>query len=266
MATPPEPSRSTIGALARQRVLDEDLVGSDERVGAADADVATAVDDEARVAAQARGDQVGGEALAGAAGVEADAGRAGDRRPPRRRPRSRASGPPGWGRRGGAAAPRPARRPAARPARRRARRRSRPTRSRATRVGSTSPSLRSAAASPAFTAVRSSSEAGTRSRRSALSAQSSLSGLKRESAASNSTMNRRACSAAVGGRGHPGPRLADQQPDVAAHRVEGDVVFAHDQDALVVTGAAPGGFDGSRAGEDRAAGDGGARLGSGRSW
>ena len=75
----PEPSLQHVGALAGQRVLDEDLVGVDERVGAADPDVAAAVDDEARVAAQPLGDQVGGEALAGAAGVEADAGRAGDR-------------------------------------------------------------------------------------------------------------------------------------------------------------------------------------------
>ena len=64
-----------VGAAAGDRVFDEDLVGVHQRVGAADADVAAAVDDEARVAAQGRRDHVGGETLAGAAGVEAQARR-----------------------------------------------------------------------------------------------------------------------------------------------------------------------------------------------
>ena len=247
------------GALARQRVLDEDLVGVDESVGAADADVAAAVDDEARVAAQAAGDQVGREALAGAAGVEADAGRAGDRAGRVVDLEAAPAAPPGWGSPGAAVAPRPARRRAARPEPRPARRRSRRTRS--PRPGSGRPGRRCAraAASPALTAVRSSSEAGTRSRGSAFSAHSSLSGLKRDSAASNSTTNclrllgRRRC------RSHSRPRLADQQAHVAAHRIEDDVVLAHGQEAPVVTGAYPAR---DRAGGDRAAaGDAGAAGG-----
>ena len=119
-----------VGALAGERVLDEDLVGVDQRVGAADADVAAAVDDEARVAAQALGDHVGGEALAGAAGVEAQARRADDL--PGRvvdlelAPAALgvAAGP------GAAPAPRRAPSPAARRPSRPARRRSRPPRSR----------------------------------------------------------------------------------------------------------------------------------------
>jgi len=67
------------GALAGEGMLDEDLVGGDECVGAADADVAAAVDDEARVATQPLGDQVGGQPLAGTTGVKADAGRPLDR-------------------------------------------------------------------------------------------------------------------------------------------------------------------------------------------
>ena len=78
-----------------------------------------------------------------------------------------------------------------------------------------------------MTAVRSSSEAGTRSRGSAFSAHSSLSGLKRESASSNSTTNCLACSAAAGAGSHSRAGLADQQADVAAHRIEDDVVLAH---------------------------------------
>ncbi len=130
------------GALARQRVLDEDLVGSDEGVGAADADVAAAVDDEARVAAQAAGDEVGGEALAGAAGVEADAGGATDRAAGVVDLEARASSGPGWGPPGGARAPLPGRRPVARRARPPAKRRSRRTRSR--RAGSGRPGRRCA--------------------------------------------------------------------------------------------------------------------------
>ncbi len=68
-----------IGAIARQRVLDEDLVGIDQRVGPAEPNVAAAIDDEARVAAQAVGDQVGRQALSGSPGVEPDPRRAGDR-------------------------------------------------------------------------------------------------------------------------------------------------------------------------------------------
>ncbi len=73
-------------ALARERVLDLDLVGSPRGVGAADAHVAAAVHDEARVAAQHVGHGVGAEALAAPPRVEAHTRRAvdqaGDRRPP----------------------------------------------------------------------------------------------------------------------------------------------------------------------------------------
>ena len=47
---------------------------------AAEAEIAAGVDDEGRIAAQPLGGEVGGEALAAAAGVDADPG--GPRRPP----------------------------------------------------------------------------------------------------------------------------------------------------------------------------------------
>ena len=65
-------------ALARQRVLDEDLIGSGGGVGPADPDVAAAIDQEAGVAAQLGRDQIGGQPLAGAAAVEAHPRRAVD--------------------------------------------------------------------------------------------------------------------------------------------------------------------------------------------
>ncbi len=188
------------------------------------------------VAAQALGDQVGGQALAGAAGVEAQPRRAADLArlivdlelapaPARVGP----GRPPGRGlsqrsgeRRTGHAGARGAY-PAASIS--------------PTRVGSTRPSVRSAACRPARTARRSSAEAGTASRGSSFSAQSSLSGLKRESAASNSRIVRRARSAAAAAGSRPGPGLADQEPHVAAHRVEADVVLAGHQEAPVVIGA-----------------------------
>ena len=64
--------------LAVDRVAGMDSEGIELGREAADPDVPAAVDDVARVAAQALGEQVGRQSLAAAAGVEADAGRAPD--------------------------------------------------------------------------------------------------------------------------------------------------------------------------------------------
>ena len=81
-----------VGALAGERVFDEDLVGVDQGVGAADPDVAAAVDDEARVAAQATRATMSAARPLPMPPVSKR--RPGGRTtpPPRRRPRSRASG------------------------------------------------------------------------------------------------------------------------------------------------------------------------------
>ena len=91
---------------ARERVLDLDPVRVPRRAGAADAQVAAAVDDEARVSGEQLGRHVGGESLAGAAAVEAHAGRALDvpARSSTRIVRHRFAGLGPAGRRGGAAA------------------------------------------------------------------------------------------------------------------------------------------------------------------
>ena len=75
------PTRTRADRLAGQRVLDLDLVGLELGADAADREVAAAVDDEARVAAQAVRDRVGAQPLAGAAGVDAHARRARDTTP-----------------------------------------------------------------------------------------------------------------------------------------------------------------------------------------
>ncbi len=67
-----------VDRLAAQRVLDLDRERIELSADAADGDVAAAVDDEARVAAQAMGDGVGREPLADPAGVDPDAGRTAD--------------------------------------------------------------------------------------------------------------------------------------------------------------------------------------------
>ena len=74
VAIAPRRSHSRWTRLAAERVRDLDLVGRARRAVAADAQVAAAVDREA-LAARARrsATRVGGQALAGAAGVELDA-------------------------------------------------------------------------------------------------------------------------------------------------------------------------------------------------
>ena len=93
-----------VDPLPGQRMLDDDLIGIEERVVAADPDVAAAVDHEARVAAKAASDQVRGQPLADAAAVEPDAGRAARSSRPRRRPRTGARPSRAAGGRGDAAA------------------------------------------------------------------------------------------------------------------------------------------------------------------
>ncbi len=61
-----------------QRMLDIDLIRFQLRADAADRDVTAAVDDEPRVPAQSVSDGVSAQALAGAAGIEYHAQRAGD--------------------------------------------------------------------------------------------------------------------------------------------------------------------------------------------
>src|SRR5258705_10610188 len=68
--------------LARQRVEDIDGVGARERIGTPDADIAATVDREASMTAEASGDEIGHQALAAPAGVQAHAGRAVDRAGP----------------------------------------------------------------------------------------------------------------------------------------------------------------------------------------
>ena len=225
-----------VGALAAERVLDVDLVGMDERVGAADPDVAAAIDDEARVAAQAGGDHVGGEALAGAAGVEAQAGRPDDlprlvvdleaapallrpraRRPPRRRVGERlgqrhARDPgPGGDVAGGLDLADQG------------------------RVDETAAALggddaRRDRAPQQLRGGHALAPIGVQPAELALGLEAGERRVEVDDEASR-LLGR------VRGRRHPRPGLADQQPHVAAHRVEGEVVFAHEE--LVTTGSAP---------------------------
>ena len=95
------------------------------------------------------------------------------------------------------------------------------------------------ASRPALTAVRSSSEAGTRSRGSAFSAHSSLSGLKRDSVASNSTMNWLRLLGRRRGRSHPGPGSPISSRTWLPIASKMTSCSAHGQEALVVTGAEP---------------------------
>ena len=152
-------------ALAGDRVLDLDLVRVQLCVDAADRHVAAAIDDEPRAPREAMGHGVGAQPLARAAGVDLQAGRPldhpgvvvhGDRAPAgrgvRRAPRAvaeRSRAPP----------------PTTRAPRRPSSERSPPAARALTSVGSTRPSLCSAAQIPARTAARSSLEAGTIARR-----------------------------------------------------------------------------------------------------
>ena len=96
---------------------------------------------------------------------------------------------------------------------------------------------------PRRTARRSSSDAGTSGRGSSLSAVSSLSRRKRESAASNRAMNMSALLRGERGGRRAGQWLPDDQANLAAHGIEGEVVDAHDEE--VATGG-----DGATAPDD----------------
>ena len=126
-------------AAAIERVGDADRARAG--VGAADAQVAAAADGPERLVGERLGREVGGVALAGAAGVEAHARRARDRRAAvvdaNLAPAPAGSGRRARARRGAGAAPRPARRGARRPRTRRSRR----SRRAGSSVGSTSPPL-----------------------------------------------------------------------------------------------------------------------------
>ena len=66
VATPPRAQLDRADRRSRERMLDLDLVGLELRADAADRDVAAAVDDEPRVAAEPVRDRVGAQPLAGA--------------------------------------------------------------------------------------------------------------------------------------------------------------------------------------------------------
>ena len=222
-------------ALAGQRVLGKDLVGRDESVGPADADVASAVDDEARVAAQPLGDEVCREALAGAAGVEAKPRGPGDRArgivdldvaPLLGRARARRVSRWRLGQRG-------------------TQRRPRNSRPRGDVAGGFDLPDQGWVDQP--TAALRRLEPGFDRHAQQLRCWDALAGVGVECAELALGLEARQrrvelddqLARLLGGsrcRSHAQPRLADQQPYVRTHCIEDDVVFTHNQEAPVVTG------------------------------
>ena len=167
----------------------------------------------ARIRASRLCRHVGGQPLAGAAAVEADAGRTLDRAGLRRRPGSCASAPPELVPAGRATRSRSDRLRRQRPASTPSRESPYPACSSSpTRVGSTRPPVRSAAQTAARTASLTRLEAGTTRRGSRFRPDSSLSGLKRERRASKSSRKQRTVRGRGLGAQQPGlERLADQE-------------------------------------------------------
>ena len=95
----PGPQVKNVSAPAAQRVLDQDLVGVVASVDASDPDVAATIDDEAAVALQLLGNEVGRKALCRYRRCRSRVPAACGSRRPRCRPRAAAIPDSGWPRR-----------------------------------------------------------------------------------------------------------------------------------------------------------------------